>query len=273
MKILVVTPTLGKSPFLKNTLMGLRPVAEICYYLVVGPSSVYGDVRNSMSEFGDLDWQFVAEPPSTVSLYSAINNAIEACRFRDWDFFTYINDDDFFGFEFSFVLRKHLEEFPNCFAFGNVHIINDAGFRFTSIPVETNPSWFEALLSQGISPLNQQGMIVPRELWDKLGGFRTEYKLCADLDFWLRAHRMGWPFKYYPFEVGCFRIREGQLSGDTKKLEAEIAEVVARDAPRKIGWLEKFYARWQFRILNASIYIRRLLTGHRIRGMEIMAGR
>ncbi len=149
----------------------------------------------------------------------------------------------------------------------------DRGSSLGYIPSLSSVSKFEALLAQGISPLNQQGMIIPRALWEKLGGFRTEYKLCADLDFWLRAHRLGWPFKYYPYEVGQFRIREGQLSGDTKKLEAEIAAVVARDAPRKIGGLEKFYARWQFRIKNLPIYINRFISGRRMRGMKMLAGK
>jgi hypothetical protein len=263
--LLIVTPSLGVSQYLGETLNSIRICSGRVVHVVVHPEGV--DFPEAFMS-GGLS---LYEPPQCKSLYEAINYAVS--KVSNWSHLTYINDDDLLGIGFNSFLRNCLSYASESFCYGNVSLINDLSVKVSNVPVESDPSWFEALLASGISPLNQQGMIIPRSLWEKLGGFRAEYKLCADLDFWLRAHRIGWPFKYYPMEVGQFRIREGQLSGDTSRLEAEIAAVVARDAPRRISWGEKFYARWQFRIKNLPIYASRFLSGRRVRGMKMLAGK
>lgn len=265
MNLLVITPTLGKSPYLYSSLATIRGARLPMTHLIIHPSDVNLGMNLLPSE------STMVEHATTKGLYDAINQAVDSVG--EWTHLTYINDDDNLGADFNRLWTEYVHVSPDAFGYGKVSLINDNSARMSSVPIESDSHWFEALLAQGISPLNQQGMIIPRALWQKLGGFRTEYKLCADLDFWLRAHRMGWPFKYYPMEVGQFRIREGQLSGDTQKLEAEIAAVVARDAPRKIGSLEKFYARWQFRIKNFPIYASRFIHGRRVRGMKMLAGK
>ncbi|MCS6244891.1 MAG: hypothetical protein H2172_13685 [Opitutus sp.] len=260
-----------------DTLRSISVNLDSCYIAIVGPESARLPVLATINHCSDLNRlgfciEFILERECGKGLYSAINFAISSVSVN-WVNLTYINDDDLLGYYFKTVSVLRRKCSSDSFAYGKVRMINEVGASLGYIPTISSAVTFEALLAQGISPLNQQGMIIPRALWEKLGGFRTEYMLCADLDFWLRAHRLGWPFKYYPLEVGQFRIREGQLSGDTHKLEAEIAAVFARDAPRKIGRLEKFYARWQFRIKNLPIYINRFISGRRLRGMKLLAGK
>jgi hypothetical protein len=252
--------------YLKETILSVRRIGVSYEQVIVHPAGISLDLVLRPNE------RTVAETKEMRGLYQAINHGVASAT-STWTHLTYINDDDALGDKFNDACKAIYRIGAAHFIYGKVVLINDSGQKLSSVPTEFSPVYFEALLAQGISPLNQQGMIIPRALWEKLGGFRTEYKLCADLDFWLRAHRLGWPFKYYPYEVGQFRIREGQLSGDTKKLEAEIVAVVARDAPRKIGGPEMFYARWQFRIKNLPIYIKRFISGRRLRGMKMLAGK
>jgi hypothetical protein len=276
--LLIVTPTLGKSDFFESTVHSVLVLATSglpIIYRVVGPLNARDWVTAKLSELTNagVHASFIVED-DTSGLYSAINHAVKASADTDWCALTYINDDDCISPDFYQSWTNYLSvRDKRPFSYGKVLLIDETGCSLGRVPIESNPLRFEALLSQGISPLNQQGMIIPRALWDKLGGFRTEYKLCADLDFWLRAYRMSWPFKYCHIEVGQFRIRGGQLSGNIKKLQSEIKAVVERDAQRRIGAFEKFYSRWQFRLANSSIYVKRLIGGRSLRGMKIMSGK
>jgi hypothetical protein len=277
MALLIVTPTLGGSAHLPATRRSVEELAEkgmaVIHAIVSPVASLDLPEFQSQSGQGRLETRLIEEPSGTRGLYAAINHAVSASASVPWTHLTYINDDDVLGVGFHSVFEKHGNSDAKAFAYGRVSIIDEDGKRVSAIPTEATPKYFEALLAQGISPLNQQGMIIPRELWEKLGGFRAEYRLCADLDFWLRAHRLGWPFRFYPQEVGQFRIRRGQLSGDTTRLAAEIEQVYRTNCPRSISSAEARHAKWRFRLMNAGIYLRRVMGGRVVRGMQMLAGK
>jgi hypothetical protein len=104
----------------------------------------------------------------------------------------------------------------------------------------------------------QQGMLFRRDVVEHIEKFDTRYRLCADLDFWLRAYTMGAPFRYYPVQVAQFRIRGGQLSGDTAVTVNEQDEIVKRHLPSRISLMEKQAAFWRYRIYNLPRYLRRI---------------
>ena len=86
-----------------------------------------------------------------------------------------------------------------------------------------------------------------------LGGYDGRYRICADLDFWVRAHAQGFAFRYYPLEVGRFRIRSGQISGDVSC----IAPAGGRDHPHPLSHvrslrLARRFARLRYRWHNLA---------------------
>jgi hypothetical protein len=115
------------------------------------------------------------------------------------------------------------------------------------------------LLHAEISPLNQQGMLFRRDVVEALHGFDTRYRLCADLDFWARAMAAGFAFRYCPMEVGRFRIRRGQLSGDVSITLGEQHEIVHRAFPTMSKPLQ-FFAKWRYRVMNIPRYLDRTRT-------------
>jgi hypothetical protein len=113
------------------------------------------------------------------------------------------------------------------------------------------------VLHNGISPLNQQGMLFHRKAVEKLGGFDLQYRLCADLDFWARAYAAGFPFRYYNLETGQFRIRAGQLSGDVGQTRREQAAIVEKLFPQRPARLVLAAIRLLYRLQNLPRYVRR----------------
>ena len=140
--------------------------------------------------------------------------------------------------------------------------------------VERRGERLPLLLQVGISPVGQQGMLFGAPVVRALGGYSPEYRLCGDLDFWARAHAHGFPFRYYPLEVGRFRIQPGQLSGDVKLTRREQADITARQFPRRPSSVALRLAQGSYRLANLPRYLerRRALGGRLSTSDAMLAG-
>ena len=85
MKILVITPTLGESPWLAETVASVATLAAPHEHVLVAPAAT---VPALAARFPGVT--VTAEPGG--GMYAAINAGVAAAR--EWDAFTYINDDD-----------------------------------------------------------------------------------------------------------------------------------------------------------------------------------
>jgi hypothetical protein len=190
-------------------------------------------------------------------IYGAINAGIEAATSEAWGWFTYINDDDALAPGFGSVFEEHTARASaEPVTYGSVRLINEKGDTISFLTTERSPSFIPALLHAQISPLNQQGMLFRRDAVEALGGFDLRYRLCADLDFWARAMAAGFAFRHYPQEVGRFRIRRGQLSGDVSVTLREQDEIVHRAFP-KMTKNQQLFAKWRYRLMNLPRYVAR----------------
>jgi len=250
--LLVVTPTLGTSPYLEETIRGVQALPFSVKHLLAVPQPMVVTLQEKYP--GCL---VVPDAGKAGGIYGALNKALENAG-DDWDWFTYINDDDLLGEDFASVFLKHIRQpDPAPVVYGNVRLIDDKGARLGTITTENNPAYIPALLQQGTSPLNQQGMLFQRECVRKLGGFDLQYKLCADLDFWARALAGGFAFRFYPAELGRFRIREGQLSGNILLTREELTRITAAHFPQTVSPLGKKWAKVRYRWINLPRYLER----------------
>lgn len=252
-EILVVTPTLGLSPFLDRTVASLFAQTVPVRHVLVAPaprvSALAARYRHAV---------VVPDAGPAGGLYGALNAALAGAP-DSWAWFTYINDDDALLPGFSQVARRHLARtWPEAVAYGDVELIDSRERRTGLITVERNPAWIAALLQRGISPLMQQGMLFRRDCVARLGGFDGRYRLCADLDFWLRAYAAGERFRHYAAVVAQFRLRPGQLSGNTALTVREQSEIVARHLPRRVPWWQWHSAVWRYRLCNLPRYVGRM---------------
>jgi glycosyltransferase involved in cell wall biosynthesis len=205
-----------------------------------------------------------ADQGRTGGIYGALNAGIAAAE-SNWEWFTYINDDDVLRPEFSVMhAAETAAETRADVAYGDVELIDEGGAPISRITIERSPEWIPALLQDHISPLMQQGMLFRRATVERLRRFDTRYRLCADLDFWLRAYVAGARFRSHAMRVAQFRLRRGQLSGNTSITAFEQAEIVERHLPREIPPAVRRVARWRYRWCNLPRYLARI----RNRGLQ-----
>ncbi len=267
MKLLVVTPTLGASPFLPGSVEAVRSLrarVDLRHVLAVPP----GEADRIAGLYPDCE--VVADAGREGGMYGAINRAL----FSDakWDWFTYINDDDLLMPRAAEVIREHCRAGnERVIAYGDVRNVREDDTSLGLQTVERSPRYFRPLLRQRISIFTQQGALASRLAAAELEGFNPGLRLCGDLDFWVRAIAAGFAFRYYPGEVAHFRIRQGQLSGDTPLLLEEwerIVRILELPTPLQMRW-----ARWRFRMMNAPRYLERLRAAGWTRSHELLGSR
>ena len=250
--LLVVTPTLGESPFLDQTVASIEAQPIHIRHVISTPGRKVHELAQRYPHA-----LVVPDSGRLGGIYGAINAGIQAAKFK-WDWFTYINDDDALLPGFGRVMLQNLrDDSPAPVVYGDVELVDEDGSRISCITTAENPAWIPALLHQGISPLMQQGMAFRRDVVDRLGGFDLRYRLCADLDFWLRAYAAGERFRYHPESVAQFRLRHGQLSADTSVTRQEQDSIVARHLPARSSALERLSTKLLYRTYNLPRYLER----------------
>ncbi len=251
MKILVVTPTLGLSPWLEETVASVAALPLACVHVLVAPA----DKREALGK----RWpgvQVIAEPGG--GMYAAINTGIAAAG--PWDAFTYINDDDLLQPAFmagvNVVARNGGRPL---LAYGSVRLIDARGRRLGAIPVSPWPRLNRALYAQRLEPVYQHGTLVTRAAWQQTGGFDPDFRYCGDSEFLARLCVRGIPAVRVGGEVAAFRLHGGQLTKNRPVMLAERARV-----DDKLGLLVPrlaFRHRWArlvFRAANLSVYAERV---------------
>src|SRR5690606_36183401 len=105
--------------------------------------------------------------------------------------------------------------------YGGVRLIDASGGRVGAIATSRWPRLNQALYAQRIEPVAQQGTIMTREVWERLGGFNSRYRYCGDSELLARACLLGVRTRYVGREVAAFRLRAGQLSKNRTEMDEE----------------------------------------------------
>lgn len=250
LQLLVVTPTLGQSPWLEETVASVAALPFPCAHVLVAPA---GAVAALAARFPRV--RVVPEPGG--GMYAAINAGLAAVE--GWRAFTYINDDDLLLPRLAEVMALARTSDARV-VYGGVRLINTEGRRIGAIPISPVPSLNRLLYAQRTEPVFQHGTIATRAVVDRLGAFDTTLKFCGDSEFLARACVAGVPFVCATKrDVAAFRLRAGQL---TKNLPAMLAEhhIVynKHKLPTDRITLHHRWARLVFRLANLPVYGERI---------------
>ena len=252
MNLRVVTPTLGQSPWLDETVASVRTLGLAGGHVLVTPAA---EAAALAERFGGVT--VVAERAAGSGLYAAINDGLVAPG--PWDAFTYLNDDDLLRPGFAAVVAHVGPAAGPLLVYGRVELIDGTGRRLGAIPVSTWPRYNRALYAQRLEPVYQHGAVITRAAWEQCGGFDPSFRYCGDSEFLARLCVREVPAVYAGGAVGAFRLHRGQL---TKHRSAMIEERARVD--QKLGLLPPRLTlgdRWAwlaFRTANLPIYAERI---------------
>jgi len=253
MQLLIVTPTLGRSPFLDETVNCIYRLEAQILHVISCPKDQVATLKKRFPRS-----RVVPDQGKEGGIYGAINAGVSAAP-EQWDCFTYLNDDDLLGRDFGTMFKRlSLTAVRDTVAFGYISNIDSSGRKLMGMTVGPNPSQYPALLQMGMSPTGQQGMVFGRDVVDAIGLYSTRYKLCGDLDYWCKAMAAGFRFIFYPLEAGKFRVQDGQLSGDTETTRSELEQIAKIHFPKEASASDKLWAKLTYRVYNAPRYVQRI---------------
>ncbi len=164
------------SDTIKSVLAQTYPNIE---YIIIDGSSTDGTIE-LVNSFGNKISKFTSEPDNGI--YDAINKGI---RLATGDIIGILHSDDFFYNEF--VIEKVVKSFSDNdidAVFGDVQFVDSKKtskiVRYYSSK-HFNPRKFK----YGFMPPHPS-FYVRRELYDKLGFYKTDYKIAADFELLIR---------------------------------------------------------------------------------------
>ncbi|WP_221032513.1 glycosyltransferase [Actomonas aquatica] len=248
--ILVVTPTLGDSPWLEETIDSVATQTMPCRHVLVCPPEKVSALRQRFP-----GTEVYPEPGG--GMYAAINAGLAAAG--EWGAFTYINDDDVLLPGFSKV-AKAAQSGEAAVFYGGVRLINTRGERTGAIPISPWSRLNRRLYAQRVEPVYQHGTVFTRAVYDRIGGFDTDLKFCGDSEILARACVSGVRFRRASFGVvAAFRLRAGQLTKNLPVMLAEHHKLYDKHRlpAAKLG-LSHRLARAVFLVGNLGVYLERI---------------
>jgi hypothetical protein len=266
--LLVVTPTLGVSPWLPAAVASVAALGPRVNHVLVAPRSAVAGLR---ARFPAV--QVLPEPAEGSGMYAAINAGAAS---PGWAAITYLNDDDLLLPRFRSVLDVVSALAPGtpAFAYGGVRLIDADGRRLGAIPISRRTPDHRALYAERLEPVYQHGTVFTRAAWERLGGCDATLRYCGDSDLLARACLLGLPARCVTrAPVAAFRLHAGQLSQRRAALGAERALIDARlglcTGPRT--WRRRL-ARMTFRLENAPLYVERIARHGFVTFDDLLAG-
>lgn len=250
MRILVVTPTLGTSPWLAETVASVATVCPAAAHVLVAPGVAVAGLQRKFPGV-------IVLPEPGGGMYAAINAGLAAA---EWDAFTYLNDDDLLRPRFTDVVAAVVAAGPDrpLLAYGSVELINHTGARLGTIPVSRFPGHNRRLYAERLEPVYQHGTLVTRAAWRAVGGFDASFARCGDSEYLARLCVQGVPAIHVRGPVGAFRLHPGQFTKDRPAMLAERDRVDAKLDLRNVPPGGRAWARFCFRSGNLGVYAERL---------------
>ena len=256
--ILVVTATLGDRNTLKETIGSVRRIGgDKVQHVIICPDEKVVYLKKLYS--GD---NLIVEPqPDNIrGIYKVLNYAFRKYA-RDYDYVTFLNDDDYWLPGYSNIIIRALE-CNDDLVYGRTIYIDEYGNRICQM---TTSRYFKLFLDYwkfGIVMLTQQSVLFKSSLFFKIGGFYEDFKLVSDTKFWIDISLISsLKYNFVNRECAAYRIMKDQLSSNKSLLLKENSEMRALYKSIRT----KSYAGLLYRLENIMIYVKRMLNGQGVK--------
>lgn len=251
-KILVITPTLGNRETLSKTIESVREIGgDLVKHVIVTPQSQIPLIKKS---FGNIEC--LPELEGKKGIYAALNHGFKTYG-KDFEYLTFINDDDYWLPDFKLLINTIEEGYD--FVYGKVnYILENKDGIVKPMACSNQFKDFIPLLHSKVVLFTQQATLIKSKLYFQLGGFSEEFKLVSDTKFWGDLSLLDIKYKYIPKPCAAYAIQEDQLSSN-KELQTKEKDILIQSFP-KVSISKKYIALLRFRFNNLFVYVQRLFN-------------
>ena len=253
-KILVITPTLGNRKTLAKTIDSVKNIGgSLVKHVVVAPQQQIPIIKDC---FGGIEC--LPELEGKKGIYAAINHGFYTYG-KDYEYLTYINDDDYWLPNFSLLINAIEEGYD--FVYGKVNYILENKNGIIK-PMASSGQFreFIPLLYHDIILFTQQATLIKSKLYFDIGGFSEDYKLVSDTKFWADLSLLNIKYKYISKPCAAYIHQYENLSTLNKELQALEHMKMLEQMP-KFSLFKRYLAVLKFRLINSPVYISRYFNG------------
>ena len=187
-------------------------------YIIVDGASTDSTLDVVRTHETDLDY-FVSEPDGGI--YDAMNKGLELAS---GDYIIFLNSDDWYEPDaISRLVAAH--EFSGCDFTGSLarYVRDDGGSS-----VLPSMTYDKSVLLR--MPIRHETMLIPAELYERVGRYDTRFPIIADFDFTVRLYQTG--ATYYEVNAPLLNFRTSGVSNTAlDQLHAEHRALLARVFP------------------------------------------
>lgn len=256
--ILVVTATLGERTTLQETIMSVRRIGgDNVQHVIICPDKKVEYLK--ILYYGN-NLMVEPQPDNIRGIYMVLNYALKKYA-RDYDYVTFLNDDDYWLPGYSNIITRVLENNDDL-VYGRTIYIDEDSNRICQMTTSRYFKFFLDYWKFGIVMLTQQSVLFKSSLFFRLGGFYEGFKLVSDTKFWIDISLIpDLKYKFINKECAAYRIMNNQLSSNKALLSKENKEMrVLYGAIRT-----RSYAKLLYRLENIMIYVNRMFNGQGIK--------
>lgn len=236
MKVSVVTVTLDAARWVGDALasVAMQRGVEVESVLVDGGST---DATLAVA-LGVPGMRPTLVQGADSGIYDAMNKGLAAAS---GDALFFLNADDRLAHPDALAdLAALLERRDAALAYGDILVVAADGDRYRS-----HRHVSRARL--GHESLSHQAVLARRRCFDAVGGFDTRWRICADLDWFIRCADAGLRFEYLPRLV-CRCMAGGASTRLYAQQLQEVRALVARRQPPWQRWPLRLAAGWRRRV-------------------------
>jgi glycosyltransferase involved in cell wall biosynthesis len=263
--MIIITPTLGKSLYLPETVKSCKKHAPFARHVLCCPPPECDRLRRLFPHC-----EVLAEPPTSHGVYTALNASLKA-TINQTPWISYINDDDALMPGFAQVYEAALQLNGPGILYGEVEMISGDDKLITRVAVARHQWQLGHYFRIGRVPFTQQGTIIATAVLKRIGLFDERYRLIADSDFFHRAFIARVPIHFVKAVSARYRIRPGQLSSDLATQRAELVEMLALYPPATTPWISRAVVTYLGGYANAGVFLERWQLNGQIRMRDLMS--
>jgi len=170
----------------------------------------------------------------------------------------WLDSDNYYSPYIVNKINSIFEEDKNIdIVYGNITIIKN-GKKIKDFITRSDVDFKKALLhNTGAIPV-QPGVFLKKEIFDKVGGFNTKYKIAGDHDFWVKVLKNK-PNLYYFKEIfGFYRLEDDGLSQSAKGIIKGLKEMLTIGKEHNQTFYGKILLIKKYTIGILSIYSKKI---------------
>lgn len=211
----VVIPLYNKEKYIKSTIESILKQNDNNFEIIIVNDGSTDKSLSIVESFKDSRIRIISQTNGGVS--KARNTGIKNCS-GDW--IAFLDADDLWGDNFLYTFKNMLNKYNNAALIGLNYGYLDSKNNNLSMSMyregPLNDVYFDYCLYR--YPFNSSSVIIKKNCFEELGGFRVDLKEGEDLEMWYRIIKQGKPSYYCPIICSYYRKDESNQKNRQRKI-------------------------------------------------------